>query len=98
MAPGERSKFGAPMFEPEIFRKQIYFTEESTCDNVGTFRRLSQSFGTPRSDSAPGELCPRCPPSLYPKYCRAFSQSCYARHVWVISWSAFTTPNGKNIW
>jgi len=34
-----------PMFEPEIFRNQMYCMEESTCDNVGTFRR-------PRSDSA----------------------------------------------
>jgi len=23
MAPGARSKFGAPMFEPEVFRKQM---------------------------------------------------------------------------
>ena len=28
-----------PMFEPEVFRKQKYFIEESTCDIVGTFRR-----------------------------------------------------------
>jgi len=27
MAPGARSKFGAPIFEPEVFRKQIYCTE-----------------------------------------------------------------------
>jgi len=27
MAPGARSKFGAPMFEPEVFRKQMYCTE-----------------------------------------------------------------------
>jgi len=27
MAPGARSKFGAPMFEPELFRKQIYCIE-----------------------------------------------------------------------
>ena len=39
MAPGTRSKFGAPMFEPELFRKQMYCFEESTCDFVGTFRR-----------------------------------------------------------
>jgi len=23
------------MFEPEVFRKQMHYTEESTCDNVG---------------------------------------------------------------
>jgi len=38
MASGARSKFGVPMFEPEVFRKQMYFIEESTCDIVGTFR------------------------------------------------------------
>jgi len=25
-----------PMFEPEVFRKQMYFIEESTCDIVKT--------------------------------------------------------------
>ena len=39
------------MFEPEIFRKQMYCIEESTSDIVGTFRR-------PHIDSAPGKLCP----------------------------------------
>jgi len=48
MARGAKSKFGAPMFEPEVFQKQICCTEESTCDIVGTFRRPSQSFGTCR--------------------------------------------------
>jgi len=47
------------MFEPEIFRNRMYCIEESTCDIVGTFRR-------PRSHSAPGKLCPPCPPSLRP--------------------------------
>ena len=27
MAPEARSKFGAPVFEPEVFRKQMYCTE-----------------------------------------------------------------------
>ena len=44
------------MFEPEVFRKQVYCAEESTYDIVGAFPR-------PRSDSAPKELCP---PSLRP--------------------------------
>jgi len=26
-APGTRSKFGAPMFEPEVFRKQLHCIE-----------------------------------------------------------------------
>jgi len=38
MAPGARSKFGARIFEREVFLKQIYCIEESTCDIVGTFR------------------------------------------------------------
>jgi len=38
MVPGAGSKFGALMFEPELFRKQICSIEESTCA-VGTFRR-----------------------------------------------------------
>ena len=51
MAPGERSKFGAPVFELEVFRKQMYWIEESTCDIVETFRapaviqRPPQLFG-----------------------------------------------------
>jgi len=49
MAPEERNKFGAPMFEPEVFQKQMYYFEISAHDNVVTF--------WPRSDSAPGRLC-----------------------------------------
>jgi len=37
MAPGARSKFGAPMFEPEVFRKQMYSIEEGTRYIVGIF-------------------------------------------------------------
>jgi len=47
MASGARSKFGAPMFETEVFRKQMYCIEESTYDNVGTFWRPPQPFGVP---------------------------------------------------
>jgi len=35
--PGERNKFGAPMFEPEVFRKQMCCVEESTGEIVGIF-------------------------------------------------------------
>ena len=45
MAPGPRSKFGAPFFESEVFWKQMYCIEDSTCEIVGNFRR-------PRSHSA----------------------------------------------
>jgi len=51
MAPWARNKFGAPVFEPWVFRKQMYCIEESTCDTVGAFRRS-------HSDSSSGELCP----------------------------------------
>ena len=47
MAPGARSKFGAPIFETDVFHKQLFSVEEST-------------FGAPRSrpysDSVPGKL------------------------------------------
>jgi len=33
-----------PMFEPEPFGKQMYCTEETTCDIVGPFQRLTQWF------------------------------------------------------
>ena len=38
MASWARSKFGAAMFEPKVFRKQMYYVEESTCNIVGAFR------------------------------------------------------------
>ena len=48
---------GALMVEPELFRKQIYCIEESTCDIVGTFR-------CPRHDSARRKLgLPRYAPN-----------------------------------
>ena len=58
--------FGVPMFEFDVFRKQMYCIEESTCDIVVTFRRPPQSFDAPRNDSALGELCPPWPLSLRP--------------------------------
>jgi len=63
MAPGARSKFGAPMFEPELFRKQMYCTEESTCDS-GTFW-CPPVIWRPHSDSAPGKLYPSLGPLRY---------------------------------
>jgi len=58
MAPGARSKFGASMFEPEVFRNQMYCIEESTCDIVGTFRRSQQSFGAPEVIRRRGNCAP----------------------------------------
>jgi len=51
MAPGARSKFGSPVFEPEVFRKQMYCIEESACDIVGT-------FGAPIVIRRPGNFTP----------------------------------------
>jgi len=42
-----RRRFGTPMFETEVFRKQKYCVEESACDIVGAFRRPPQRFGPP---------------------------------------------------
>ena len=43
---GARRKLDVLMFESEVFRKQMYCIEESTCDSAGT-------FSVPRRDSAP---------------------------------------------
>jgi len=53
MAPGAISKFGAPMFEREVFRKQTYCIEESVCDIFGNFSAPRVVIRRPRSDSAP---------------------------------------------
>jgi len=53
MAPGVRSNFDAPMFESELFRKQIHYIEESTCDILGAFRRPGNCAPLP-SHYAPG--------------------------------------------
>jgi len=37
MAPGEKNKFGAPMFETEVFRKQMHCFENCAYDIVVTF-------------------------------------------------------------
>ena len=49
-ARGKKQVWRPPMFEPEVFRKQIYCIED-TCDIVGTFRR-------PHNDTAPGIVPP----------------------------------------
>jgi len=59
MAPGKGNKFGAPMLEPKVFRTKMHCIEESTCDNVGTFRRLPQWFGS-------RGILPPCPPRYAP--------------------------------
>jgi len=55
MAPGARSKFGAPMMEPEVFGKQMYCIEDSIRDTAGSFRR-------------PGNCAPRYAPGQTPVF------------------------------
>jgi len=60
MAPGARSKFGAPVFEPEVFRNQMYCTEV-----LVTWLGL---FGSLIVNWRPGN---RAPPLLRPWLLRA---------------------------
>jgi len=57
MAPGARNKFGAPIFQPELFRKQMYCIEKVLV-TLG-------SFGAPIVIQRPGNCVP-LPPSLRP--------------------------------
>jgi len=77
-----RSMFGASIVEFEVFCKQMYCIEESTCDLVGTFR-------CPYSDSAPVELYPPWTPFAGPspagggQWCPApILNRCPPFHVW----------------
>jgi len=56
MAAGARSKFGAPMFEPEVFRKQMYCIEESSL-----LVTLLGLFGAPIVFRHPGNCDPLVP-------------------------------------
>jgi len=61
MAPGAGSKFGAPMFEPEVFQKQIYCIEENACDIAETFHRPAQLFSAPIMIRRPWNCAPLAP-------------------------------------
>jgi len=60
MAPGARSNFGAPMFEPEVFRQQMYCTE--------VLVTLLGLFGALQSFDAWG-IVPLAPRRYAPDYC-----------------------------
>jgi len=63
------------MFEPEIFLKQMYCIEESTCNIFETFQR-------PHSDLAPGKLFPpRYAPASTGKSNVGFDYYLVARHA-----------------
>ena len=69
MAPGARSKFGAPMFDFEVFRQQMYCIED-------VILTLLELFDAPHSYSAPPVVIRRpgnC--SLFsPRYAPPFKQ------------------------
>ena len=79
MVPGAKSKFGAPVFEPDVFRKQMYCIEESSCEIVATFRvpiviqRLTQWISAL-------ELFPPCLPSYVPD------------HTWIVLINSYINP------
>jgi len=49
---------GAPIFEPEVFRKEIHCVEESSCEIVKTFRCPQQTFCAPIMIRRLGNLPP----------------------------------------
>ena len=55
-----RSEFGAPMFEAEVFRKQMYCIEESICDYSGDFS------AAPAVIRRPGNCSPLSPSRYAP--------------------------------
>jgi len=60
MAPGARSKFGALMFEPDVFRKQMFFVEKVLVTRLGL-------FGAPAVIRRPG-IVPPFPPRCAPDH------------------------------
>ena len=59
--PGQEASLPPQCSNLRSFESECNVGEESTCDIVGTFRRLLQAFGAPRNDSAPNGLCSTCP-------------------------------------
>ena len=66
-----RSKFGACMFECELFHKQIYCIAEST-DDLVRFSAPPTVIRRPYSDLVRGKLCTPWPPLLRPCTCALF--------------------------
>jgi len=57
-----------PVFQPEIFRNQMYCLEEITCDIVGTLRRPRSHSAAPQRYGARG-IVPPLPHVLTPLHC-----------------------------
>jgi len=73
-----------PMFEPDVFRKQMNCMEESICDIFGTLRRsavicrLPQWFGAPIVIKHPGNCAPLAPslrPCTHQYVCRQYQMT-----------------------
>ena len=60
MASGARNKFGSPVFEPEVFRKQMYCIEECTYGIVEIFGTPA-TIHPPRVIRRPGKRAPLAP-------------------------------------
>jgi len=56
------------MFETEVFRKQMYCTEEIICDIVGTFGALHSDLPPPIVTRRPGNYAPLSPLRYAPDY------------------------------
>ena len=67
MAPGARSKFGAPCSNLRSFGSKYTLLKKVLVTLLGLFGAL-RSHSSPHSDSAPGELCPPFPPRYAPAY------------------------------
>ena len=83
MAPGARNKFDAPMFEPEISRKQMYRFEKSAYDIVVT-------FWLPAVIRRPGNFAP-LPPSLR-LWCYSIKLGKFSQN------KKFSSPNVMNFY
>ena len=64
--PGQEAKLTSPMFGPEVFRKQMYCIEESTCDIVETFRQPRSHWASPAVIQRLGNCAPLTPPCQAP--------------------------------
>jgi len=69
-----KSRFGAPMLEPEVFRWENVLYWRKSLWHCWDFSAHPAVVRRPHSDSAPGELCPLCPPSYAPGWTRFISE------------------------
>jgi len=89
-ARGQKQVWCPPLFEPEVFQKQMYCIEQSTCDIVGTFLvPTAQWFGAPILIHARGIVTPFLP-SLRPRCMETESKYIYylykRRRLLLLSW------------